>query len=71
MTKQYDYDIDGLIGEDAIVVSKFEPRDVAQYMVKVRGELWRANSPDDLMLGENVKVLSVKRLTLTVGKISV
>lgn len=43
-------------------------QDEAQYRVKVRGELWSANSRDDLKPDETVKVLSVKRFTLVVGK---
>ena len=68
MKKRYEYDIEGLIGEEARVLSKLEPQDEARYMVRVRGELWSANSLDDLKLGETVKVLSVNRLTLVVGK---
>ena len=37
-------------------------------MVRVRGELWIANSRDDLKPDETVKVLSVNGLTLVVGK---
>lgn len=61
----------GLIGEEARVVSKMEPQDEAQYMVKVHGELWSAKSLDDLKPGEKVKILSVNRLTLVVGKTDV
>ena len=71
MKKSYEYDIKGLIGEEARVLSKLEPQDEAQYMVKVRGELWRANSLDDLKLGEKIKILSVNKLTLMVGKAGV
>ena len=71
MKKRYEYGIEGLIGEEARVVSKLEPQDKAQYMVKVRGELWSANSLDDLKPGEKVKILSVDRLTLVVGKAGV
>ena len=71
MKKRYEYDIEGLIGEEARVVSKLEPQDEAQYMVRVRGELWSANTLDDLKPGEKVKILSINRLTLMVGKAGV
>jgi membrane protein implicated in regulation of membrane protease activity len=71
MTKRYEYDIKGLIGEEARVVSKLEPQDKARYMVKVHRELWRANSLDDLNPDEKVKILSVNGLTLMVGKTAV
>jgi membrane protein implicated in regulation of membrane protease activity len=71
MKKRYEYGIEGFIGAEARVVSKLEPQDKAQYMVKIRGELWRANSLDDLKPGEKVKILSVNGLTMMVGKAGV
>ncbi len=71
MKKNYEYGIDGVIGKEARVVSKMEPQDEAQYMVKVNGELWSANSTDDLKPGDRVKVLSANELILVVGKIDV
>ncbi len=62
------YGAEGLIGNEARVVSKLGPHDDAQYMVRVRGELWRANSTDDLKPDQTVKVMSVDGLTLNVGK---
>ena len=68
MKKRSEYGIEGMIGTEARVVSKLQPQDEAQYMVKVRGELWSANSLDDLKPGEKIKILSVNKLTLMVGK---
>jgi membrane protein implicated in regulation of membrane protease activity len=71
MKKPSKYGLEGLIGAEVRVVSKLGPQDEAQYMVKVRGELWSANSRDDLNPGEVVKILSVNGLTLLVGKNSI
>lgn len=70
MRKLSKYSFEGLAGSQAIVVSKLSPADRAQYMVKVRGELWSANSNDELKADEMVKILAVKGLTLVVGKIN-
>ena len=70
MKKKYEYGAEGFIGEEAIVLSKLGSSNYAQYMVKVRGELWSANSVDDLKSGDKVKVLSTSRLILVVGKAS-
>jgi membrane protein implicated in regulation of membrane protease activity len=68
MKKRSKNGVEGLIGAEARVVSKLGPHAEAQYRVKVRGELWSANSRDDLKPDETVKVLSVNGLTLVVGK---
>jgi membrane protein implicated in regulation of membrane protease activity len=68
MEKRSKYGLEGLIGAEARVISKLGPHDDAQYMVRVRGELWSANSHDDLKPHETIKVLSVNGLTLVVGK---
>jgi len=68
MKKRYEYGIEGFIGEEARVISKLGLQEQAQYMVKVRGELWSANSPDNLQPGEKVKVVSADRMTLVVEK---
>lgn len=68
MKERPKYGAEGLIGAEARVVFKLGPHDEAQYMVRVRGELWSANSRDDLKPDETVKVLSVNGLTLIVGK---
>jgi len=68
MKKRSKYGAEGLIGSEARVVSKLGPHEQAQYMVRVRGELWSANSRDNLNPDETVKVLSVNGLTLVVGK---
>ncbi len=71
MKNNYEYGVEGFIGEEAKVVSKLGPLNDAQYMVKVRGELWSADSVEDLKPGDKVKILSTKGLTLVVGKDSV
>jgi membrane protein implicated in regulation of membrane protease activity len=60
---------EGLIGAEARVISKLGSHDTAQYMVNVRGELWSANSPDELELNETVQIVSINGLKLTVKKI--
>lgn len=71
MKKNHEYGVEGFIGEEARVVSKLGLLNNAQYMVKVRGELWSANSIDDLKPGDKVEILSATRLTLVVKKASV
>jgi membrane-bound ClpP family serine protease len=68
MKKRSKYGVEGLIGAEARVVSKLGPHDEAQYLVRIRGELWSANSRDELKLDETVKILSVSGLILLVGK---
>jgi membrane-bound serine protease (ClpP class) len=70
MKKRSKYGMEGLIGTEARVVSKLGPHDEAQYMVRVRGELWSANSYDELKPDETVKILSVSGLILLVEKVS-
>ena len=70
MKKKHEYSAEGFIGEEAIVISKLGPLNYAQYMVKVHGELWSANSVDDLKPGDKVKILSTNRLILVVAKAS-
>ncbi len=71
MRKHSKSGVESLVGTKAIVVSKLGPRDDAQYLVKIRGELWRANSHDDLKPGETATVLSADGLTLQVRKAGV
>ncbi len=68
MKRRSETGVEGLIGTEARVVSKLGPHENAQYMVKVHGELWSANSQDKLEPDDMVKVLSMKGLTLLVGK---
>jgi membrane protein implicated in regulation of membrane protease activity len=69
MKKNYEYGIDGVIGKEAKVASKVGRLNEAQYLIKIRGELWSADSKDDLKPGDRVKVLSANELVLTVEKI--
>ena len=71
MKKKYEYGAEGFIGKEVRVVSELELLNDAQYLVKVRGELWSANSTDDLKPGDKVKILSVNELILVVGKTGV
>jgi membrane protein implicated in regulation of membrane protease activity len=71
MKKNYEYGIEGVIGKEARVVSELGLLNDVQYLVKVRGELWSANSTDDLKLGDKVKILSANELILVVGKTGV
>ncbi len=68
MKKRPSYGIKALIGAQARVVSRLGPKADAQYLVKLRGELWRADSNDSLKPGEPVVVLSVNGLTLIVAR---
>lgn len=68
MKKRSKNGVEALIGAEARVVSKLGPHGEAQYRVKVRGELWSANSRDDLKPDATAKVLSVNGFTLVVGK---
>jgi membrane protein implicated in regulation of membrane protease activity len=69
MKKNYEYGVEGFVGEYARVAFKLGPMNDAQYMVKVHGELWGANSIDDLEPGDKVKILSANGLILVVGKV--
>ena len=71
MKKNHEYGVEGFVGGEARVVSKLGLLNDAQYMVKFRGELWSANSIDDLKPGDKVKILSANGITLVVGKASV
>jgi membrane-bound ClpP family serine protease len=68
MKKNYEYGTDGVIGKEARVVSELGPTNDAKYLVKVRGELWSANSDDALKPGDKVKILSADEIILVVAK---
>jgi len=69
MKRRPDYGSEGLIGAEARVVSVLGAHDDARYLVRVRGELWKAHSRDDLKPDDTVRVLAVSGLILTVKKI--
>jgi membrane protein implicated in regulation of membrane protease activity len=71
MKNNYEYGIEGVIGKEAKVVSKLGSLSDAQYLVKIRGELWSADSDDDLKPGDKVKILSANELILVVEKVDV
>lgn len=70
MKRRPDYGSEGLIGAEARVVSVLGAHDDARYLVRVRGELWKAHSRDDLKPDDTVRVLAVSGLILTVKKIT-
>ena len=69
MKKNYEYGVEGFVGKEARVAFKLGYMNDAQYMVKVHGELWGANSIDDLELGDKVKILSANEFILGVEKV--
>ena len=68
MKRHPSYGVEALIGAEARVVSRLGPNADAQYLVKIHGELWRANSGERLESGQLVTVLSVSGLIMTVRK---
>jgi membrane protein implicated in regulation of membrane protease activity len=68
MRRRPKYGVERMIGTAAMVVSKLRPQDEAEYIVRVRGELWSADSSDDLKPGETVTILAVQGIKLVVGK---
>jgi membrane protein implicated in regulation of membrane protease activity len=59
----------GLVGAKARVVSKMGPSEEAQYLVEADGELWSANSPDMVGIGETVRIIGVDGIRLVVKHI--
>lgn len=59
---------EGLRGAGAEVVSRLEQVKNTQYMVRVDGELWRADSSDELQPGEMVIISAVNGLKLTIER---
>ncbi len=57
-----------LIGTEVEVVSKLDPLDHAQYLVRSGGELWGARSGEVLYPGENVSVTSMDGIRLIVAR---
>jgi membrane protein implicated in regulation of membrane protease activity len=58
--------IDALIGATAIVIEKVTPLKAG--LVRVLGEIWRAESDIELETGETVKIKNIDGTTLTVRK---
>ncbi|GHT09183.1 hypothetical protein AGMMS49532_06390 [Endomicrobiia bacterium] len=58
--------IDVLIGATAVVTEKITPLKTG--LVKVLGEIWRAESDIELETGEIVKIKNIDGTTLTVRK---
>lgn len=50
---------ESLIGTEARVVSRLPEPGPAQYLVRSRGELWSATSPDTLKPGDQVCIAAV------------
>ena len=70
MKKSHNSGIETFIGTEARVVSVIEPGEDARYLVKIRGETWRANSKDELQPGDRAKILSVAGLIMEINKIT-
>ncbi len=68
MSKQPETGSEGLIGATAEVVSKLNPGNLAQYLVRSQGELWSASSPDVLGTGEMVSIAAVDGIRLVVRR---
>jgi membrane protein implicated in regulation of membrane protease activity len=58
--------IDALIGTTAVVTERVTPLRVG--LVRVLGEIWRAESDIELETGETVKIKNIDGTTLTVKK---
>ncbi len=61
---------ESLIGTKAEVVSRLGSVDHAQYLVRSRGELWSASSPDTLHPGETVSIAAMEGITLIIKRIN-
>lgn len=59
--------IDKLVGRVSVVSKHISPMKSGQ--VKLNNELWRAESDQDLVVGDKVEVVSVEGVTLKVKKI--
>jgi len=59
--------IDGIIGKTAMTVKHITPTHPGQ--VKIDGEIWRAQSEDQIEVGLKAKIISVSGVTLKVQKI--
>ena len=70
MMKQPNMGREGLIGMEGRVVSKLEPKpgEEARYMIRIRGELWRANSQEELFPGDIIEIVAVNGLILDIRK---
>ena len=68
MGKQPATGSESLIGATAEVVSKLDPGNLAQYLVRSQGELWSASSPDVLGAGEMVSIAAVDGIRLVVRR---
>jgi membrane protein implicated in regulation of membrane protease activity len=60
--------VEALVGTEARVVSSLEANEDAQYLVKIRGETWKAKSNELLVQGDTVKIMSLDGLILFVKK---
>lgn len=58
--------VDALIGKRAIVIKRIDSNTVGQ--IKIEGEIWRAQSNEELLEGEGVIIKSISGVTLSVQK---
>lgn len=61
---------EGLIGITARIISIKQLGNAVEYGVQIEGELWNAQSPDRLKIGDMVTITSVKGITLQVQRIN-
>lgn len=59
---------ESLIGVEAEVVSRVKRVGQARYLVRSRGELWGATSPDVLQPGDTVEITAVDGIRLVVAR---
>ncbi|MBN1786636.1 MAG: nodulation protein NfeD [Candidatus Methanofastidiosa archaeon] len=55
-----------MLNEEGVVIEALEPAGT----IKIRGEIWKGYSEENIAVGERVKVISIKGLTLIVEKIA-
>jgi len=61
--------IDALIGRHGVVIKEIKPMHAGQ--VKIKGEIWRAESQVNLLPGDKVEVVGIEGVSLQVKKVKV
>ena len=62
MKKTPESGVETFVGTEARVVSVLEANEDAQYLIKIRGEIWKAKSSDLLVQGDLAKITSIDGL---------
>jgi membrane-bound serine protease (ClpP class) len=60
--------VDSIIGQTAVVTKDITPLRIGE--IKYMGELWRAKSNENIVVGETVQITNIDNLTCIVKKIS-